>query len=119
MEVSKTHAYRWDWIRKNGWKSEDLCVIEASGQSMEPRISDGDVLLVNRGEKEIQSGEVYVLGFPAEGIRAKRLHWMADGRLRVSSDNPDKAKYPDEFYSPEDSSHLNIIGRVVHRGGRV
>lgn len=90
-----------------------------SGQSMEPRISDGDVLLVNRGEKEIQSGEVYVLGFPAEGIRAKRLHWMADGRLRVSSDNPDKAKYPDEFYSPEDSSHLNIIGRVVHRGGRV
>ncbi|MHB1564114.1 MAG: XRE family transcriptional regulator [Leptospirillum sp.] len=119
VEVSKTHAYRWDWIRKNGWRPEDLCVIEASGHSMEPRISDGDVLLVNMDDKEFQSGKVYVLSFPHEGLRAKRIHRLADGRVKISSDNPDKASFPDEYYSPEEASHLNIVGRVVQRGGEI
>ncbi len=119
VEISKTHAFRKDWIRKNNWREEDLCVVEASGHSMEPKISDGDVLLVNMADKVLQSGEVYVLSFPGEGIRAKRFHRTADGRVKISSDNPDKAQYPDEFYSPEEAVHLNIVGKVVRREGKV
>ena len=119
VEISKTHAFRKDWIRKNNWREEDLCVVEASGHSMEPKISDGDVLLVNMADKVLQSGEVYVLSFPGEGIRAKRFHRTADGRVKISSDNPDKAQYPDEFYSPEEAAHLNIVGKVVRREGKV
>ena len=119
VEISKTHAFRKDWIRKNNWREEDLCVVEASGHSMEPKISDGDVLLVNMADKALQSGEVYVLSFPGEGVRAKRFHRTADGRVKISSDNPDKAQYPDEFYSPEEAAHLNIVGKVVRREGKV
>ena len=119
VEISKTHAFRKDWIRKNNWREEDLCVVEASGHSMEPKISDGDVLLVNMADKGLQSGEVYVLSFPGEGVRAKRFHRTADGRVKISSDNPDKAQYPDEFYSPEEATHLNIVGKVVRREGKV
>ncbi|MEC4682928.1 MAG: S24 family peptidase [Nitrospirota bacterium] len=119
VEISKTHAFRIDWIRKNNWREEDLCVVEASGHSMEPKISDGDVLLVNMSDKDFHSGKVYVLLFPGEGLRAKRVHRMADGRIKISSDNPDKAQFPDEFYSLEEASHLNIVGRVVQREGGV
>jgi phage repressor protein C with HTH and peptisase S24 domain len=119
VEISKTHAYRLDWIRKHSLHPEDLCVIEALGHSMEPRISDGDVLLVNRADKEFQSGKVYVLSFPNEGLRVKRIHRLADGRIKISSDNPDKAQYPDEYYSPEEVAHLNIVGKVVQRSGEI
>ena len=119
VEISKTHAFRKDWIRKNNWREEDLCVVEASGHSMEPKISDGDLLLVNMADKALQSGEVYVLSFRGKGVRAKRIHRTADGRVKISSDNPDKAHYPDEFYSPEEAAHLNIVGKVVRRQGGV
>ena len=119
VEVSKTHAFRIDWIKKNNWREEDLCVVEASGHSMEPQIRDGDVLLVNTADKMLQSGKVYVLLFPGEGLRAKRVHRMADGRIRISSDNPDKVQFPDEYYSPEEAAHLNIVGKVVQRAGEI
>ena len=119
VEISKTHAFRIDWIRKNNWREEDLCVVEASGHSMEPTIRDGDVLLINMADKEFQSGKVYALLFPGEGLRIKRVHRLADGRVRISSDNPDKAQFPDEYYSPEEATHLNIVGRVVQRQGGV
>lgn len=119
VEISKTHAFRIDWIKKNNWREEDLCVVEASGHSMEPQIRDGDVLLVNTADKMLQSGKVYVLLFPGEGLRAKRVHRMADGRIRISSDNPDKVQFPDEYYSPEEAAHLNIVGKVVQRAGEI
>lgn len=119
VEVSKTHAFRIDWIKKNNWREEDLCVVEASGHSMEPQIRDGDVLLVNMSDKKFQSGKVYVLLFPGEGLRAKRVHRMADGRIRISSDNPDKVQFPDEHYTPEEAAHLNIVGKVVQRAGEI
>ena len=119
VEISGTHAFRKDWIKKNNWREEDLCVVEASGQSMEPQISDGDVLLVNTADKNIQDGKVYVLLFPGEGVRAKRVHRMADGRIRISSDNPDKGRFPDEYYSPGEAAHLNIVGKVVQRSGEI
>lgn len=119
VEISKTHAFRIDWIKKNNWREEDLCVVEASGHSMEPKIGDGDVLLVNTSEKEFESGRVYMILFPGGGLRAKRVHRMADGRIKISSDNPDKAQFPDEYYSPEEATHLNIVGKVVQREGEV
>ncbi len=119
VEVSKTHAFRKDWIRKNNWRVEDLCAVEASGHSMEPKIGDGDLLLVNMADKEFESGRVYMILFPGEGLRAERVHRMADGQIKISSDNPDKDVYPDEYYSPEEAGRLNIVGKVVRRAGEI
>ena len=73
----------------------------------------------DQSNKELQSGKMYVLLFPGEGLRAKRVHRMADGRIKISSDNPDKAQFPNEYYSPEEVTHLNIVGKVVQREGGV
>jgi phage repressor protein C with HTH and peptisase S24 domain len=42
---------------------------------------------------------------------------LADGRLRVVSDNPDKTKYPDEFIEGDDLNNILIIGQVIHKMG--
>ena len=62
---------------------------------------------------------MYVLLFPGEGLRAKKVQRMADDRIKISSDNQGKAQFPDEYYSPEEPTHLNIVGRVVQRQGGV
>ena len=118
-EASHSHPFHADWLEKKGYRPEDFWVVDAKGDSMSPTINDGDILLVNAADGTIRSGKIYVISFPNDGDRPKRLFWLADGRLRVSSDNPDKARYPDEDYNPSQIEHLKIIGRVVHKAGDV
>lgn len=117
VEISGTHAYRRDWILKNGWRPEGLAVFDAEGPSMEPTINDGDVVLANLDDTKIKSGEVYVIEDADQGTRIKRLFKQLDGRIRVVSDNPDKRLYPDDYLTPETGAR--VIGRVVHRSGAV
>lgn len=115
VEISGTHAYRRDWIVRNGWRPEGLAVIDAEGPSMEPTINDGDVVLVNTDQCTIVSGDIYAIEDADHGTRIKRLFKQLDGRIRVVSDNPDKRLYPDDYLTPETGAR--IIGRVVHRSG--
>lgn len=115
-EISGTHAYRRDWLEKRGLFASACAVIEVKGESMEPTICDGDVVLINTAERKIKSGNIYAFR-TEEGVRLKRLHRQLDGRVRVTSDNPNKNSYPDEWLTPD--SEAEIIGIVVHRSGGV
>lgn len=117
VEISGTHAYRREWIDENGWNPKALAVINARGPSMSDTINDGDLVLVNLEETTVTSGSVYVIEDAVHGARIKRLHHTLDGRIRVESDNPDKKVYPDDYLTPD--SGARVIGRVVHRSGRV
>lgn len=117
VEVSGTHAYRRDWIIKNGWRPEGLAVFEAEGPSMEPTINNGDVVLVNLDDTKIKSGDIYAIEDADQGTRIKRLFKQLDGRVRVVSDNPDKRLYPDDYLTPDTGAR--VIGKVVHRSGSV
>ncbi|MFT3790792.1 MAG: hypothetical protein QM741_06890 [Rudaea sp.] len=46
----------------------------------------------------------------------KRLFRLADGRVRIVSDNPDKTLYPDEFVE-FDVEGFTVLGKVVERKG--
>jgi phage repressor protein C with HTH and peptisase S24 domain len=83
---------------------------------MYPSISDGDVVLINTLDRTIKNGNVYAFKTD-EGARIKRLFKLLDGRVRVSSDNPDKLTYPDEYLTP--GMEVQILGKVVHRSGGV
>lgn len=115
-EVSGTHAYRRDWLEKRGLSAAACVVIDVKGESMHPTICDGDIVLVNTDERRIRSGNIYAFRTD-EGVRLKRLHRQLDGRVRVTSDNPDKNTYPDEWLTPD--SEASVIGLVVHRSGGV
>lgn len=116
VQIDGTHAFRISWLKKKGLSPEHLCVLEVEGESMAPDIKSGDVVLIDMTKVELESGEVFAIQTP-DGARIKRIIRQADGRIRFSSDNPDKGRYPDEIYSEEEASRIKIIGKKVWRGG--
>lgn len=93
---------------------ENLKTYQASGDSMEDKISDGDWLLVDLGRTDLTVSGVYV--FLANGrCRCKRLNMTLDGRLEVKSDNK---KYDTEIVGPNDNIEIRVIGRVLNNLSR-
>jgi phage repressor protein C with HTH and peptisase S24 domain len=115
-ETGPPLAFQSSWIKREGLHRSSLCVVEAHGDSMEDRIHDGDILVVDTSKKQVVDGKVYALRYQNE-LRVKRLYRRYDGGLILHSDNKDK--YPPENIPPEGFDHIEIIGRVVHLAGRV
>ena len=115
-EINGTHAYRRSWLTKHKLFAEHLVVIEVDGDSMQPTICDGDLILINTAACTIKSGNVYAFK-TQDGVRIKRLHKQMDGRLLITSDSPNKIEFPDEYLT--ELALPDIIGAVVHRSGGV
>lgn len=114
-EIDQSHAFRREWLRKRGLKPERCRVMEVHGESMDPYLADGDVVLVNLDDQRIQDGEVYAIAVDHEA-KIKRLFKLTGGRIEVRSDNT-SAKYRAETIEADQLERLQIIGRVVWRGG--
>lgn len=110
-------VFKRDWLKRLSLKEATSCVIYAEGSSMEPTISDGDVLLIDRASTEPRSGKVYAIHRPDGSISVKRLVQTFSGGWVIRSDNPDKTVYPDEPISADDLHQIEIIGRSVWGGG--
>lgn len=104
-------AFRADWIRRRRLRPNKLAVMYAAGNSMEPRIHDGDALLVDTSDTAVRDGGVYALWYEG-GERVKRLYRRPSGGLIVRSDN-NQAGFPDFTLSAEEAGAVRIIGRVV------
>lgn len=107
-------AFRTDWIRRNHLRPNKLASMTASGDSGEPRIHDGDALVVDTSQCEIVDGRLYALWYDG-GERVKRLYLLPGGGLLIRSDN--EAKYPPLTLKAEQAESVRIIGRVVHVAG--
>lgn len=114
--VSKTLAYRNDWLSSHGLYPRACRVINVRGDSMYPTIGDGDAILVDTSDRQIADGRIYVFRHD-EGPRVKRLVSRLDGGYDAVSDNPDKSRYRSEPLTP--GMDVAMIGRVVHRSGLV
>lgn len=104
-------------LRKAGLEQNDLSCIFARGHSMEPTISDGDLLLLNHDMTRVTDGAVFAIRWGAD-LRCKRLFRQPDGRISVRSDHPDKTRFPDEVIA-EDDAGFEVIAHVCWRGGWV
>ncbi|SDG55386.1 Peptidase S24-like [Thalassobaculum litoreum DSM 18839] len=93
---------------KLGRNSADgLVILEARGDSMEPTIGDGDLVLLDQHRREPRDGIVaFALGDTAF---IKRLRFTFDG-VDLISDNRDL--YEPEHLSRQRAEELVIIGRV-------
>lgn len=111
-------AFRRDFLKQSGVREADAVVIYADGQSMEPRIPDGAVLLVDTSRTELDNNEIHVIRVDGE-ILVKRLRKEIGGGVLIVSDNPDKHRYPDILVTPDKEDHLSIIGRVFWMGARL
>lgn len=117
-EKGQKQAFRKAWCARLGIRPEQAATIVAEGSSMEPRVRDGDSLVVDYRATELSSGKVYVLSFQGE-VYVKRIFKKPNGGLIVRSDNPDKALYPDLDIDPEYVSNVQIIALVVAVSGAI
>lgn len=101
------------WLRRNGYRPEDLKLLEVRGDSMEPRIYDGDIVLIDISDTTPRSGRVYAIVYQ-DWVYLKRLIVRMDGTVEVRSDNPN---YPPEMVPRDDQDRLRIVGRCVWAGG--
>lgn len=96
------------WLAKRGLQPGNLRVINVSGDSMIPRLSDGDKALVDISDNQPKSGRAYVLR-QGDELLVKYCQLMPDGMLRVSSANP---HYPPYDIDLSKTDGVHIIGRV-------
>lgn len=104
------------WLRaQNLPEAHLLAVIQASGDSMQPTISDGQTLIVNTVDVEPKSTKIYLICIDGK-LFIKRLIYTPDGWI-MRSDNPNKSNYPDFVIEEEKFSNIDIQGRVVWQSG--
>jgi phage repressor protein C with HTH and peptisase S24 domain len=119
VEVKGGMAFKRDWMARLNLKEENLSVIYAQGQSMEPTIREGSVLLLDKSQRKLESGKVYALLHDGD-FRVKRLFKNYSHQWIVRSDNGDKTLYPDETVATsDDAERFMIVGRIVWQGGEL
>lgn len=108
-------AFKREWTKRLGLEGGQLALITAVGDSMEPTIREGFLLLVDLRQHQVGGDAIYILRFDHELI-AKRLQRMFDGGVKIKSDNP---AYDEQLVPVDQVAKLNIIGKVVWGGGRM
>lgn len=109
-EPSFTLPFRKYFLKKMGVIAEDARVVKVSGDSMSPRLSDGDSVGVNTADKKIRDGKAYAIR-QGSLLRVKLLIEQPDGSVIIRSINKDE--FPDEIVpETERDVSFEIIGRV-------
>jgi phage repressor protein C with HTH and peptisase S24 domain len=105
----KAQAYRTEFICVSGLRPRSLRVIYAKGSSMEPRIFDGDNLLIDTSQTNIIDGKTYVVRIGDE-VFVKILNKQPLGTIAVVSLNQN---YPTLTIGSAEADQFEIIARVV------
>jgi phage repressor protein C with HTH and peptisase S24 domain len=83
------------------------------GYSMQPTLSDSDIVIVDQSLKQITNDEIFAFNFDDETI-IKRIR-LTFGAIALVSDNPDKMRYPDILVP--NGVNLAVLGKVIWRCG--
>ncbi len=107
-------GFRHDWLRATfGRDPGDLILEIAIGESMEPDIRNGDLLLVDTTDQTFRNFGIYVIEVRGERL-VKRVQRKFDGSLILISDNK---VYQPESIPAELAKEVHVVGRVIWRGG--
>jgi SOS-response transcriptional repressor LexA len=90
----------------------NLCAIQTRGDSMEPTLRNGALLIVDRSDQQIREG-IYVVS-RGEVLLVKRVQPRENNSLRLRSDNPQYE--PEDINLNDPSQSLCIFGRVIWSG---
>lgn len=109
LAVDRILMFRTDWMRSLGVNPSRAHVLRVRGDSMEPTLGEGDIVLADTGDREVVGGGIFVI---VQGgyAQVKRLTRRGDGSVLVISDNRDV--YPPETVGPGDGDGFHVVGRV-------
>lgn len=94
----------------------DFFALRIKGSSMEPRIREGDVVIV-RKQEDADTGDTVVVLVNGDSATVKRLKKEPDGSLWLIPNNP---AYDPQHFSPAEvvEKPVHIIGKVVELRGK-
>ena len=118
-EIIEYLAFRRDWLRRNGIVPGNAALARVDGESMQPSIWNGDMIMIDRSRVEVpvrarttesrHRSPIYALIEDGKA-RVKRIERPTDEQLVLISDNPD---YAPQFADP---ASVAVIGKVVWWG---
>lgn len=96
-------------------KTGEFFGLQLHGNSMEPRMCEGDVVIV-RKQADAESGDIVIAMINGDDATCKRLRKYRDG-IELISNNP---SYEPMFFSNQDIQEkpVKIIGKVVELRGK-
>lgn len=83
--------------------------VTVSGDSMEPTLADGDVIIVDTTRTAVDASGIYVVELDGD-LLVKRVQRRMDGSLVLKSDN---AAYDPEHIQPGATHTLRVLGRMT------
>lgn len=108
-EVIESMPFPASLLKAKGLNPANLRIIDVAGDSMEPTLESGDLVLVDISAKRIRAESLYVLVRDGE-VFVKRAQRRMNGAVLISSDNE---RYPPEEFTEETAEALDVAGRVV------
>jgi len=116
-EPQKHLAFQLSWIKgKKGLSRKDLLLVTVVGDSMEPTLREGDVVLVDRSKSHVPEDGLYVLRVD-NTMLVKRLHKLSYRTLRVICDNDAYGYFDFDVKGPP--KDLRVLGKVVWIGREI
>lgn len=105
----------WEEIDAETAKLGPIFALKVEGHSMEPRILDGDVVIIHQQE-DAESGDIVIASVNGDDATCKRLRKFKDG-IELVPNNP---AYAPMFFSNQEivSKPVRIIGKVIELRGK-
>lgn len=113
-EYMTPNVFRSDFLKRMSWNPRTHFCFYVDGDSMEPTLADGSMVIVDTSQTQPKTGQSAVYAIKVDGEPLiKRLQKLPDGTIRVSSDNTSSRAYATFDVGPESRKSLEIIGKVV------
>jgi phage repressor protein C with HTH and peptisase S24 domain len=103
-------AFRREWLAGFG-RLPNLKLMEVKGDSMEPIISDSDVVLLDFSRTELRPGKIFAVAFDGH-VYLKRLY-AEPGRLILRSDNKVHTDIVIDLTAPPQADMVKVIAQAV------
>lgn len=112
-QIAEMVAFSAAWLRERHITPRTARILTARGDSMEPTIRDGDMLIVDTAIEMAVDNGIYCVAYNGV-LLVKRLFVTRPGGLVISSDN--KLAGRDEEIPPHEVPDVHIAGRVMWYG---
>lgn len=106
----------WEELPKSWQRKGDYFCLQIKGNSMEPRMCEGDIVVISQ-QDTCESGQTAIVMVNGDEATCKRVVFHDNG-LSLLSNNP---MYPPQFYTSEEVERLpvRIIGVVAELRAKI
>ncbi|MCW8856079.1 MAG: helix-turn-helix domain-containing protein [Kangiella sp.] len=102
--------FKTDWLISKGANITSSVLIEVIGDSMEPKLYEGDLVLVDTSQTEIMDGKAFVIRIDND-LLVKYIQRLPGGKYQLFSENT--IYHPITLTYDELEKDVNVIGRVL------